>query len=454
MQTFRMPHKLTWFFKFLSFLKLSFLGFSICSANPTIYKDYQNQYPGWQFIQVPQNYNNRDSTAKTWLSYKTSAHFDPHKPSILWVNGGPGGSSLNYQMENLLEDFNFIYFNQRGTGFSFPDSVIPTQDQRNFYSSRNTALDMNELLDHLALSKVIVYAHSYGTIPASIFASLFPERSEKLILEGTVYRGDQQLWNSPHRRKLIQNFFDRLSPEMKTKIQFYSQLPGLNPSWFSIMAMQSMYGNNFEELLKYRLEQLFNPLMLDKSPEALHESIVSEISNIYNETDPASLQDSPSFGATAFRIIGCYELTASSASSQFGFQFVDGKLATVPSTKKTCEGLDLSDAEIYDAKNYPIAVPVIYLQGLWDGATTVDDAIKHYKNVPKNSATLFIAKTAGHSPMIDMLNPYVIEPNDLSRALIQLFKDIVIGNKIDLSKVNALLPKTEQWVKTLRSPAQ
>jgi proline iminopeptidase len=81
--------------------------------------------------------------------------------------------------------YNLLVFDQRGIAFSRPQESL--YQNLDFYSSLNTALDLEEIRKKLGLQQLIIYGASYGTVPATIYSSLFPERVLFAILEGTFY---------------------------------------------------------------------------------------------------------------------------------------------------------------------------------------------------------------------------------------------------------------------------
>lgn len=199
---------------------------------------------GWQFLEVPIDYKLPNSQ-KTKISFRTNSDFSLSKITVIYFNGGPGGTSYDASFP-ALKDLNTIYFNQRGAAFSRPETneLFLNED---YYSSENTARDALEIVKYLGLKKVTSYGQPYGTVPATIFASLFPDYTKNVILEGVIFSGSSELWKAQHRIKLIQKYFDLLDSNLKQNILTFSHHPDLFSGWFSKMAQQIMYDSHFHK---------------------------------------------------------------------------------------------------------------------------------------------------------------------------------------------------------------
>lgn len=417
------------------------------------YKTYnKTNYPTseWNFLEVPIQYDQPNS-GRTKISYRLSPGFSIDKKTIIYFNGGPGGTSYVTDF-NQLEDVNVIYFNQRGSAFSRPESkeLFLNQD---YYSSENTAHDAFEIVKHLGVNQVTAYGVSYGTIPATIFGSLFPQYTRNVILEGVIYDGEVRLWTAHHRVKLVQKYFDGLSFELKENILKYSRHPEVFAGWFTVMAQRFMYDANFEFVMTDQLNRTFN--QMSQTPEEKEKFIVDSLRS-YNFTDPSSLGDMIYYSATMFTFIGCKELNAANELSSF-YSVFDEKNKLVPYKKTSsninfCEKLNVEKAKTYSSKNYPVDVPVYYFQGTTDGATTADFAVWHYKDTAKGKAQIVLAKKMGHAVM--HLQKFEGQPDDEKKSAIQkesvvIFKAAINNEELNLTTINHLIgDKKSWWVKT------
>ncbi len=116
----------------------------------------------------------------------TAKEFDPQKPNILFLQGGPGGMwgpKEALEMANKFPDSNAIFFHFRGGGCSgFP----------NLNSDLDDAISSRSIVDDIEIIRITykikswkaVIGFSYGTSLSRLYAHLYPEKIEKLILEG------------------------------------------------------------------------------------------------------------------------------------------------------------------------------------------------------------------------------------------------------------------------------
>ncbi len=411
---------------------------------------------GWQFLEVPIDYHSPDSK-KTKISFKTNQDFSIDKKTVVYFNGGPGGTSANTNF-SALKDVNVIYFNQRGAAFSRPETKELFLDE-NYYSSENTAHDALAIAKHLGLKKVTAYGQSYGTVPATIFGSLFPENTENVILEGVIFDGSTKLWKAQHRLALVQKYFDKLDETTQKSILKYSRHPEIFPGWFAKMAQEVMYEANFKKQLDDRLNNLFNPPGLLSAEESEHFAVENLRWRDYNNIGAGS--DSLYFSPTMFNFIGCKELEVRDDYSSF-YAVFNEKNKLVPYKKDSqivnyCEQLNIKKYKTYTALDYPIKVPVYYFQGTTDGATTVENAIWHYKKVAKGYAKLILAKNGGHAPIIIPISSSLNFNPEIDSELsykarvekVKLFKAAVNNEEIDLNPLNQLInDKKNFFVKT------
>jgi proline iminopeptidase len=391
------------------------------------------------YLQVPLDHRDPDSE-KIAIYYFTDKAFDPKRPTLLFFPGGPGGSGHYNKIFHALFDWNVVFMDYRGIGLSFPASVEVLRTTR-YFTSENVARDARLIAKELGADKVTVYGHSYGTVTANIFASLFPEMTRSVILEGVVFQGDEQLWSSSHRQKILQKFFNNLETEMQNEIIHLSNLPGANKAWFSRMGQQLMYQNNFEDNFLMRLTSL-----LGSSDAEKFESISADFdAGIIN-------MDMLLFSANFFLHIACKELSALDKFASFNFAFEGRNLKPMdqPVIRNACAemNIDSSLVKTYHATNYKISVPLFYVQGTMDGATTAPAGIWHYKYVPTGPAQLFLVKGAGHSP----LNSELENKFNLNQELyMQLFRSMLNGIQIPKDQFKKTFsPVLKNWETTLK----
>lgn len=390
----------------------------------------------WDFIQVPLNYDPK-TPASFPLFYNLPRELDASKPTVIFFYGGPGISSLYSELEKRLTAFNVLYFDQRGTGFSKPETLEQLMNPQNF-TSEFIARDAAQLLRKLGIRKATVYGHSYGTIPATIFGNLFPELTTAVILEGTIFSGEPNATGSNHRIKILNQTFKNLPAELQKKVLELSNSKKINEGWFGEYAQSFMYENNFESALRSSLIELF------KIPVDL------QVLRVNSAMDKEYMHfESSEFGAFMFHHIACQELSFSKPGTSFEALFKNGTL--IPSSKpfsKACSSLPGMRSRVYKATSYPLKVPVTYIQGTHDGATTAESAIMHYKHVAKNEAQILFRKMGGHNPILGCLK-YVEETSPQNqcgspREFTKLINQIFSGERVNQIELDNAFPQ-KNW---------
>ncbi|MET8451706.1 alpha/beta fold hydrolase [Streptomyces sp. NPDC005209] len=222
------------------------------AAEPPLQR-FENQQPAWHrcdaalpaafqcaTIKVPLDYSHPDAkTIKLAISrMRTSVAGKRH--GALFLNpGGPGGEGLDMPAmmkdtipKKVREQYDLIGFDPRGVGTSSPLTcgLTPTQeniehpyrpatfsrdvkwartvadkcrakngDKLPYITTRNTARDMDVIRAVLGEKKISYLGYSYGTYLGAVYAQMFPERTDRFVLDSAVdpariWRGMIQVW--------------------------------------------------------------------------------------------------------------------------------------------------------------------------------------------------------------------------------------------------------------------
>jgi pimeloyl-ACP methyl ester carboxylesterase len=164
-------------------------------------QDISKQQNG-KWLSVLNSYSEQNSE-KSPLYYRfLNGKYDSKKPTVIYVDGGPGGTSHNYHKmyDELSLEYNILFFDQRGFVCSRPDSKL-VQDDPSFYSVANSARDIEEIRKELGVKDLIVLGHSFGATISLKYAELFPQNLSKVTLIGPAFI-------TPENKKL-QKRFDR-----------------------------------------------------------------------------------------------------------------------------------------------------------------------------------------------------------------------------------------------------
>ena len=103
---------------------------------------------------------------------------DTGNPALVLIHGGPGASESalfrHYDAE-LEQHFLVVYWEQRGTGRSYHANIDPSS-----MTIAQIVSDLDAVVDHVrrrfGKEKVVLLAHSWGTVPGIVYAARKPEK--------------------------------------------------------------------------------------------------------------------------------------------------------------------------------------------------------------------------------------------------------------------------------------
>ncbi len=168
----------------LSLISANALDWPLGSAGEIDSAECLKSFPNSFFIERPKNNLSLDSEKFNFF-YFLNQKFDRSKPTLLYVDGGPGqitGAYVNTLRFKNLTDYNVVYFHPRGSGCSVvPQDNLWDPDLR----MSNSMSDLEALKIQLGIQKWdIIYAVSYGTVFTLKYLDQFKTASIQLILEG------------------------------------------------------------------------------------------------------------------------------------------------------------------------------------------------------------------------------------------------------------------------------
>lgn len=399
-----------WLMKIISSVLLSILGLgSVASASLVL--PTRANYESGHFLcdskyasivafekgfytSVPLDYSDL-SKGTTDVYAFFSGGYDASKPTVLYFTGGPGQTAHWGLFRNEMP-YNTLIMEHRGIGCSRPLDV-EQELSPSFYSSEFVARDAALVVKKAGLDKVTAYGISYGTVPATIFASLFPTTTRALILEGTVFSGSDDLWSAPHRRKLMQKMIDGLPADIKAKMERISTQYGVPNTWLSKTARNElMYNDGLRSLQKK---------LLNFADEKKYQDAVENYKAMF---EPSTFEPNPLFipNDIPYFMVSCEELGLAHTGAVTADALINGKLVPVADQASidTCKQLGALRDRSYFATKYPVKVPVTYFQGSDDSATPSPEGIHHYKSVPQGFKQLLILVRGGHNPNLSNLS--------------------------------------------------
>ncbi|KAK0457507.1 TAP-like protein-domain-containing protein [Desarmillaria tabescens] len=254
--------------------------FDWTAIEPTSNLSWVDCYSGFKCtrFQVPIDYSNEDGDKAALAVMKLSAQSETeYKGTVLINPGGPGGSGVaalafaGSLLASVIGDqYDIVGFDPRGVGNSTPraefflskeehyqwlasinrvtGTVNTTSDQiphlwasaqviaelakerdsgiLNYISTDNVARDMLRISEAAGQSKLQYWGVSYGTVLGSTFAAMFPDKVERMVLDGVLdmdgyYSGD---WRNElaDTEKVMQSFFDGCAAAGPDACAFYS----------------------------------------------------------------------------------------------------------------------------------------------------------------------------------------------------------------------------------------
>ncbi|VVJ22311.1 Putative hydrolase [Amycolatopsis camponoti] len=186
-------------------------------------------------MKVPLDYRNPDGrTIDVAVSRLPSKNPEKRRGVLLTNPGGPGGEGLDYPQllklvklpQSVLDEYDIIGFDPRGVGHSTPVTCDLTLEQMMignlpyangpadvvkqaavakaeakqcadagtgpmlpYVTTANTARDMDRIRAALGESTVSYLGASYGTYLGAVYTSMFPERSDRFVLDSNLGPG-------------------------------------------------------------------------------------------------------------------------------------------------------------------------------------------------------------------------------------------------------------------------
>lgn len=166
---------------------------------------------------------------KIQLHYRFYREFNPKKETIVFLNGGPGGTHQQFTtgvLDHLLilyKKYNLVFFDPRGVGQS-EKTYNENKEDLQYYNTNANINDIEQLRETiLNQKKIILFGHSYGAHLAYGYGILFPNHVSKIIalngaldelgflLQASEKQNRISLIFSKFKQEEVQALFDTLS---------------------------------------------------------------------------------------------------------------------------------------------------------------------------------------------------------------------------------------------------
>ena len=180
---------------------------------------------------------------------------------VFCVHGISSNSRVwNTIAESLKDKFNFIGIDLRGRGHSGAPGG---------YSLKNHVEDIKKVLQQLNIDKVILMGHSLGAYICIMFAAIYPEFVEKIVL----FDGGGKL--SPEQSEKV---FEGIKPSLERLGKVYESFDEYIEHMKKAPFLQPWY-EPMNEYYRYELEELDNGKVKSRVKP---ETIIEEIENLKN----------------------------------------------------------------------------------------------------------------------------------------------------------------------------
>lgn len=394
-----------------------------------------------KWVKVPKNYSNRDE-GFTEIYAWTLRPFDPASPSVVNIDGGPGQNSHGLQ-NAVPKPWNEIFIDQRGLGCSAFESYDDYINPRN-YSSMNNVMDMEEVRKAYGIPRWALYGVSYGTVPATMYASQFSLATVSLVLEGVVF-DYQDLHVGEWKAEKLNWILDQLSESQQKGFSKILDNDHYGPILGRAISATAFAGRGYQQFLDLlketiRDEENIDWQRLDETEKKLQGQMIEGLSQ-----KPLAVDRQVHFSLFCQELGGLREkktLHWNESTLRFSAE-VDESLP------QSCAdvGVQKDDENVYSAEKFKVTAPVVYFQGSHDSATLARGAFKHWQQVPQGSAQFLLYRKGGHNPNTELLIGRDT-PAALRLAQQGLYLRALSGGTLSdslLQTVNMHLPEGEGW---------
>ncbi|MEM9687343.1 MAG: alpha/beta fold hydrolase, partial [Bacteroidota bacterium] len=278
----------------------------------------------WHYLNVPENWDiPAGPKVKLAVGILKSTSENGDATPLVCIEGGPGASGLRevwgWLNHPIRKHSDIIMVDARGTGFSEP-RLCPdlgqkfleilstdqdhTQDEKNkaeaalackkdllnrgidirAYTSKAIAQDLHALKEALNYKDWKVYAVSYGTQIAQVYANDFPEDIEALLLDSPISDLSQYYnRNTTNYANALQRFFDvcKKDPDCNGKYPnlekfYYEVLEQLENEPLTVkvdkkFVPEGTFTYNVEDFKAVVQRTLYNKRLLEISPELIYQ---------------------------------------------------------------------------------------------------------------------------------------------------------------------------------------
>ncbi len=359
-----------------------------------------------------------DHSKGEWVyRYQIIAGTRPNAPVLIQLPGGPGQRGISTDRNPEQKAWTVVNIDPRGAGCNKSE-----MDLLETFRTDQLAFDVLEVIRSENFKNYVVHGISYGTVWATVTASLAQRWNyplpQAVILEGVLGRyfeaGDYFREFSRQWEVLKTEWgSDIIAPLLENKKPF-----GLTDSeWAQVVMNSVLLGPS---PMSYDiLKSLILPNLDSQSP-MIQIIIQNHLRNL--------LENSAQLEEELHMKIFCRELTSEYLISDIALK--QGYLIEVGEVISLCG--DLRPEELYESSNWQIPVPIFYIQGERDPATSLDQALHHFNGQLQLEKHFLLVPRGGHNPLTHGLE-------DCADAI--LFEILFKNSMKDSAKSCALKPE-------------
>lgn len=308
---------------------------------------------------------------------------DSSQPTVIFLPGGPGQSSITNADRRLNGTYGFIQTDPRGAGCNQHFFAANPKLSTELFAS-----DIVALVRSLSLNNYILYGISYGTILATVTTVKLREAGlrapKNVVLEGIFGAG----YTATESQGDFENQWKRIKGKLPVDtVQKLSQSPlpfGLTSKNWGAWIVQFLYHGRSakqDNPIPLFLSLLDNPATMN----TLKESV---------EASPSPL---PEDFQNVFNTVACSEIFPYSAA----FHLDNGELVNQIDEMDICSTVPKTT---FQSKKWEMKVPIYYFVGENDPATPVRMAHLHFNGQKKSRKLLVEVLEAGHNPLMSGLS--------------------------------------------------
>lgn len=422
----------------------------------------------WNYLIVPENWDNpKGKKIKIAVAILKNSSNKQDLCPIVYIEGGPGFGDIKgtqgWINHPLRKNNDIVLLDIRGTGFSLPkfcpdlgkkfleilaknqtskideqqkvlaaiackEDLIDRGIDLNAYNSKSIARDLNALKKILKYENWNVYAVSYGTYVAQIYANDFPEDIKTLILDSSI-SDITQYYNQNTDNYM--NSLKKVFRECKDDTECNKQYPDLEKKYYNTILKLTQkpitvkankknipsgeFTYNVEDF-KVAIQQcLYQKKLIQVLPLLITEFDRGNKSTLGAMVTAFSGALGLDYGL--YYCISCNEAIPTNSIASFNlnagkFKGLKGGLSFYRSDFLVCDKWNLnrskSHAYANDLSNLSkLSAPVLVFAGEFDPITPASNGILTAKKFKNNF--LITVPSAGHVPAFSKFGSYTIE---------------------------------------------